>query len=407
MCSRSKPSSRAPRCFKTFAKLAASEPAQHWREYLRWHVLRSAASKLPAAFVQENFDFYEGVVRGKKVRGPREREVIEVIGGRYGGEPMAQALAMIFVDKAFPPESKARMQEMVANLKAALAERLRTLEWMSEETRKRALEKLSAMGTKIGYPDRWTDFSDADVGAHSYVENWMRSKEFFHRRDLRRIGRAVDRSEWFSSPHIVNAFYNPSGNEIVFPAGILQPPFFDAKADDAVNYGAIGAVIGHEITHGFDDRGRRYDARGNLTDWWTAEDARRYVERAGRVERQYNGYVGVEDIKVNGKLTLGENISDVGGTKIAYLALRKALEGKPEAKIDGFTPEQRFFISYAEAWRSAYRLEMERLQLRTDGHSPPRFRVAGVIANLPEFSSAFSCNAGSPLLSEGERANIW
>jgi predicted metalloendopeptidase len=378
-----------------------------WRTYLRWQVLRATAPTLPEAFAAESFDFYEGLLRGRKARPPRNREVVELIGGRYGGEPMAQALSMIFVERAFSAQSKARMQEMVANIKAALADRLRTLDWMSGETRERALDKLAAMGVKIGYPDKWRDFSDADVGSYSYVENWMRGKAFFVRRDVARIGKPVDRTDWFMSPHIVNAQYNASGNEIIFPAGILQPPFFDPRADDAVNYGGIGVVIGHEITHGFDDRGRRFDARGNLTDWWTTEDARRYVERADRVQRQYDDYVGVENIHVNGKLTLGENISDVGGTKIAYLALQRSLAGKSREAIDGLSAEQRFFLSFAQIWRARSREENERLQLRTDGHSPPRFRVAGVIANLPEFSSAYSCSAGKPLLSESDRANIW
>jgi predicted metalloendopeptidase len=389
---------------------AIGKLAEHytlWRTYLRWQVLRATASKLPEAFAAEHFDFYEATLRGRKARPPRSREVVETIGGRVGSEPMGQALAMVFVDRAFSAESKARVQEMVANIKAALAERLRTLEWMDDATRVRALDKLSAMGVKIAYPDKWRDYSDADVGPYGYAENWMRAKAYIVRRDVARIGQPVDRAEWFMGPHIVNAQYNGSGNEIIFPAGILQPPFFDPKADDAVNYGGIGVVIGHEITHGFDDRGRRFDAKGNLTDWWTAEDARRYLERAGRVERQYSGYVGVEKIPVNGKLTLGENISDVGGTKIAYLALQKALAGKPRPLIDGLTPEQRFFVSLAQIWRSKYRDENERLQLRTDGHSPPRFRVAGIIANMPEFAAAFSCRATSPLLSEADRANIW
>jgi len=378
-----------------------------WRTYLRWHVLHATAPKLPEALAAENFEFYERLLRGRKARLPRNLEVIEAIGGRYGQEPMAQALSRVFVERAFSPQAKARMQEIVSNVKAALAERLRTLEWMGEETRARALDKLAAMGAKVGYPDQWRDFSDADVGDHGYVENWMKAKAFWMRRDVARIGQTVDRGDWFMSPHIVNAQYNGSGNEIILPAGILQPPFFDPNADDAVNYGGIGVVIGHEITHGFDDRGRRFDARGNLTDWWTSEDAKRYVERAGRVERQYGGYVGVEDIHVNGKLTLGENISDIGGSKIAYLALQRSLAGKPREKIDGLTPDQRFFISLAQVWRSAYRVEMERLQLRTDAHSPPRFRVAGIVANMPEFAAAFSCPAGRPLLSESDRANIW
>ena len=392
-----------------FAKAVGKLADHHelWRAYLRWHVLRATSPKLAEAFAAEHHDFYLGVLRGDKSRPPRDREVIEAIGGRYGGEPMAQAMAMIFVEKAFPPESKARMHELVANVTAALADRLRAVEWMSDQTRSRALEKLSAMGTKIGYPDKWRDFSDADVGNHVFVDNWMRSKAFGMRRDVARIGKPVDRTEWFMSPHIVNASYNASGNEITLPAGILQPPFFDAKADDAANYGGIGMVIGHEITHGFDDRGRRFDARGNMTDWWTSEDARRYVERAARVQRQYDAYVGIDDIHVNGKLTLGENISDIGGAKIAYLALQRSLAGKPREAIEGFTPEQRFFISMAQVWRSAYRVEMERLQLRTDGHSPPRFRVAGIVANMPEFAAAFSCPGGGALLSEADRASIW
>jgi putative endopeptidase len=396
-----------PRFMAAFAGLAASRDPADWQAYLRWSVLRAAADKLPLAFAKAHFDFYEATLRGRQAEPPRMREVIDIIGGRTGTEPMGQALSRVFVDAAFTPQAKARAEALVVNVKAALAERLATVEWMSEETRKRALEKLAAMRVKVAYPERWRDYADAEVGTYPFAENWLRANAYFHRLVLARIGKPVNRDEWFTSPHITNAFYNRNGNEIVFPAGILQPPFFDPQADDAVNYGAIGAVIGHEITHGFDDGGRRFDASGNLTDWWTPEDARRYTERAQRVERQYGAFVGVEDIKVNGKLTLGENISDIGGLKIAYLALQKALAGKPRTKIDGLTPEQRFFLSFAEAWRSVYRPEMERLQLRTDNHSPPRFRVAGVLANLPEFAQAFGCDATRALLSEGDRANIW
>jgi predicted metalloendopeptidase len=391
-----------------FARMAADRPAADWRAYLRWQVLRATATKLPEAFEHASFDFYQATLQGRKAQAPRPRQVIDAIGGRYGTEPMGQALSMIFVERAFPPEAKARAEAMVGYIKAALDERLRSVEWMGDETRARALEKLAAMRVKVGYPDRWRDFTDADVGDYSFAENWMRAKAFIHRRNVARIGQAVDRSEWNTSPHIVNAFYNGSGNEIVFPAGILQPPFFDAHADDAVNYGAIGMVIGHEITHGFDDRGRRFDAAGNMRDWWTAADAGRYLERAARVERQYSAFIGVDDMPVNGKLTLGENISDVGGVKIAYLALAKALRDKPHEKtLDGLTPEQRFFLSFAQAWRTRYRPQYERLLLRTDAHSPPRFRVAGVVANMPEFAQAFGCDASHTLLSESARANIW
>ncbi|HEX7466560.1 MAG TPA: M13 family metallopeptidase, partial [Usitatibacter sp.] len=393
-----------PEFAKGFARLAATRDAADWQAYLRWHVLHATADKLPRPFAKAHFDFYDAVLRGGKEEPPRSRQVIDIIGGRTGTEPMGQALSTVYIENAFSAEAKARVLALVANLKAALAGRLATLEWMSEGTRRRALEKLAAMRVKVGYPDRWRDYTGADVGAHSFAENWMNAKKYWLRVTLARIGSPVDREEWFTSPHITNAFYNRQGNEIVFPAGILQPPFFDPKADDASNYGAIGAVIGHEITHGFDDGGRRFDAVGNMTDWWTGEDARRYVERAQRVERQYGAFVGVEDIKVDGKLTLGENISDVGGLKIAYLALRKSMAGAPREKVDGLSAEQRFFVSFAQAWRSSYRPELERLQLRTDGHSPPRFRVAGVIANMPEFSSAFGCDASRALLSEGDRA---
>jgi putative endopeptidase len=396
-----------PQFMRAFAGLARARDPAEWRAYLRWNVLRTASDKLPRAFAQAHFDFYETTLRGRLAAPPRMREVIDIIGGRTGTEPMGQALSRIYIEAAFSPQAKARAETLVANVKAALAERLASVDWMSDETRKRALEKLAAMRVKIAYPARWRDYGGADVGPYPFAENWLRANAYFHRLQLARIGQPVDRDEWFTSPHITNAFYNRSGNEIVFPAGILQPPFFDAKADDAVNYGAIGAVIGHEITHGFDDSGRRFDAAGNMTDWWTAQDARRYTERAQRVERQYGSFVGVEDINVNGKLTLGENISDIGGLKIAYLALQKALAGKPREKIDGLTPEQRFFLSFAEAWRSVYRPEMERLQLRTDPHSPPRFRVAGVVANMPEFAQAFGCDSTRSVLSEGDRANIW
>ncbi len=245
------------------------------------------------------------------------------------------------------------------------------------------------------------------MGEHPFVENRMRAASFNLQRQLARLGRRVERIEWNTSPHIVNAFYNARPNEIIFPAGILQPPFFDPAADDAVNYGAIGMVIGHEITHGFDDRGRRFDARGNLRDWWTKEDERRYLERAERVARQFGGYEGVEGVKVNGRLTLGENLSDLGGLKIAYLAHQRALAGTPREKIDGLTPEQRFFISYAQAWRNRMRPEQERVLLQTNSHSPARLRVRGPLENLPEFARAFSCDPAQVLRAEAERADIW
>jgi putative endopeptidase len=396
-----------PRYVVEVARMAREKPIADWRAYLHWHVLRASASRLPKPFAQAHFDFEERFLKGVKTRPPRWREVVVQISGRVGSEPMAHGLGQIFVERAFPPGAKSRALALVANVKAALGERLETLEWMTPETRAKAREKLAAMGVKIGYPERWRDLGAADVGPYAYAENWLRGNEFRHRRDLARIGRPVDRDEWFASPHIVNAFYNGRLNEIVFPAGILRPPFFDPAADDAVNYGGIGAVIGHEITHGFDDRGRRFDAKGNLHDWWTAEDARRYLERAKRIERQFDGFIAVDGIPVNGKLTLGENISDLGGVKIAYLALQKALGAQPQAPIEGLTADQRFFMSFGTIWRARYSDEQERLLLRTDGHSPPRFRVNGPLTHMPEFARAFSCDATKTLAAEADRAEIW
>ena len=395
-----------PDFMKALARLASERPLD-FRAYLRWHVAHAAASKLPPAFEEENFDFYERKLRGVEEPPPRHRTVLRAIGGNYGEQGVGQALGKIFVDATFSPAAKKRAEELIGNVKAALADRLKAAPWMTEETRRRSLEKLAAMKVKIGYPDEWRDFKGARIGEGSYIENWLFTQQFDHRRDLGRIGKPVDRNEWFLSPHIVNAYYNRGGNEIVFPAGILQPPYFDAKADDAVNYGGIGMVIGHEITHGFDNNGRRYDKDGNMRDWWTEEDGKRYNERAEAIEAQYNAMEGVDGVKPNGKLTLGENISDIGGIKIAYDALQKALAGKPRPLIDGLTPEQRFFLSFAQGWRSAARLEWERNSLITGQHSLPRFRVDGPVSHMPEFAKAFGCDPQKALYTEGTRAPIW
>ena len=397
-----------PAYLKRFAALAAERPVADWRAYARWQLLRAASDKLQPAYESRFFDFYERTLRGQKEPPTRHKRLVLVIGGRYGGEPLAEGLGHVYVDRAFPPEAKARMLVMVQDIKEALRDRLKAADWMTEETRKVSLQKLDAMRPRIGYPDKWRDLSTAETSAGKpFVENWLAANRFKHRRDLSRIGKEVDRDEWITSPHIVNAFYNASRNEIVFPAAILQPPFFDLKADDAANYGGIGMVIGHEITHGFDDRGRRFDKDGNLRDWWSEEDSLRYKERAKRVETQYNGYSGVDGIKVNGALTLGENISDIGGAHIAWVALQKAQARKPLGSIDGFTPGQRFFLSMGNIWRTSLRPEYERLLLRTDSHSLAPLRVRGILANMPEFARAFSCDAGKVLLSESERGNIW
>jgi predicted metalloendopeptidase len=300
------------------------------------------------------------------------------------------------------------MLQLVENLRAALGERIRALTWMDDETKTRALEKLNAFGVKIGYPDKWIDYSSVKIDRGSYLANVLAARAFGKHRDLAKIGQPVDRSEWDMTPPTVNAYYNPTMNEIVFPAGILQPPFFDAKADDAVNYGGIGAVIGHEMTHGFDDEGRQFAADGSLTDWWTPESAEKFKERSTAIIKQFNDYVAIDDLHVNGALTTGENIADLGGLKVAYAALQKALAGKPREKIGGFTPEQRFFLSWATVWHTNIRDQALRLQVNTDPHSPARFRVNGPISNLEEFYHAFDVPEGAPMRrAENERVVIW
>ncbi|MEO8103055.1 MAG: M13 family metallopeptidase, partial [Betaproteobacteria bacterium] len=390
------------------AKLAGKLPLEDWKAYLAWHLVRNSAARMSSAFEQENFRFYDTVLDGKQKFPPRHRRVVETIGGRYGDARLGEGLSQLFVEKTFPPEAKAKALQLVNNLKLALRDRLEAIDWMTPATRKRAQEKLAAMQIKIGYPDKWQDFSGVNVDRKAYLANGWALNEREFDRNLARLGKPVDRARWEMGAYIVNAYYNANLNEIVFPAGILQPPYFNAAADDAVNYGGIGMVIGHEITHGFDDRGRQYDAKGNLKDWWTKQDATQYVARSQAIVKQFDAYEGVEGIKVNGKLTLGENISDLGGLKIAYLALQKANSAHTPASIDGHTAEQRFFLSYAQGWRSLARPEVERVRLTNDGHSPPRFRVKGPIANLPEFSRAFACKADDAAVrSAAERVNIW
>ncbi|MEP7157254.1 MAG: M13 family metallopeptidase [Betaproteobacteria bacterium] len=397
-----------PKFMSEVAKLANTEPLEHWKTYLRWHLLRNSAPKMAAAFEKENFRFYDGVLDGKQQQPARYRVVVKNIGDSYGNLRLGEGLSQLFVAKAFPPEAKAKALALVGNLKLALKERIEGLDWMKPVTKKRAQEKLAAMQIKIGYPDKWQDFSTVNVDSKAYLANtWTLNQRDFDRK-IARLGKPVDRSVWEMGTYIVNAYYNANLNEIVFPAGILQPPYFNAAADDAVNYGAIGMVIGHEITHGFDDAGRQYDAKGNLKDWWTKDDAKQYLARTAEVVKQFNAYEGVEGLKVNGKLTLGENISDLGGLKIAFMALQKANSAHTPASIDGYTADQRFFLSYAQSWRSLARPEVERVRLTSDGHSPARFRVKGPVANSPEFAKAFSCKPGDAALqSAAQRVNIW
>ncbi len=391
-----------PQFFKRTGALLDSIPLADWKTYFRWHLVHQAAPYLSSAFVNEDFHLAQ-LLGGTEEQLPRWKRC-----ERATDESMGEALGEEYVKQQFTPEAKTRALEMVRNLEGVLHDRIASLEWMSDSTRAQALIKLEAFGNKIGYPDRWRDYSTLRVESGPFVMNHVRAQVFETRRQLGRVGKPVDKGEWRMTPPTVNAYYNSSGNDINFPAGILQPPFFDAQADDAVNYGGMGAVIGHEMTHGFDDRGRQFDARGNLRDWWTAQDAKRYQERAAKVVNQFNGFVAVDTLHVNGKLTLGENIADLGGLAIAYGALENSLQNKPRPLIDGLTPEQRFFLSYAAIWRRKYRPEEARTRVTTDSHSPARWRVNGPLSNLPEFARAFGCKAGDPMVRpDSLQARIW
>ena len=377
-----------PAFFKEFAQTLADVPLDQWKAYLRWHLLRVTSPYLSKAFVDEDFDFNRNL-SGQKQLAVRWKRVLAETNNSLG-----EALGQLYVAQAFPPQARQRALDLVLNLKSTLRDRLQTLDWMSDATKAQAVRKLDAIRIKIGYPDKWRDYSALTVGQDSYAQNALRANAFEFQRQLNKIGKPVDRDEWGMTPPTVNAYYNPSMNEIVFPAGILQPPFFDPKADDASNYGAIGVVIGHEMTHGFDDQGRQFDAEGNLKDWWTPEDAKRFAERSGALAAQYSNYVAIDDLHVNGKLTLGENIADLGGVTVAYQALEKTLAGKRPI-LDGFTPEQRFFLAFAQVWRSKLTPERTRLLTQTDPHSPAQWRVFGPLVNTPAFQEAFGSTSAS------------
>jgi putative endopeptidase len=376
-------------------------PIADWKTYLRWHVIHVAAPSLSEAFVQENFNFYSKDLQGIAELQPRWKRCILSVDRNIG-----EALGQLYVEKNFTPDTKARAVQMVQNLIAALRSDVPTLSWMTPETKTAALAKLEAFHIKIGYPDKWRDYSKLTVNRTSYEGNVRRAAAFENARELAKIGKPVDRIEWDMTPPTVNAYYNGTMNEIVFPAGILQPPFYDPKADDAINYGGMGAVIGHEISHGFDDQGSQFDAQGNLKNWWTADDRKNFDERATCVQKQFDGYEVEPGLHQNGKLVLGESIGDLGGLTIAYAAYEKSLEGKSRQDIDGFTPEQRFFLGWAQAWGSNQRPEAARLQTNTNPHPLSRFRAVGPVSNMPEFAAAFHCQKGDPMVRE-QSCKIW
>ena len=386
---------RQPEFAKAFAALAASEPVGAWKAYFRWHLARATAAYLPKRFDEESFAFYGRTLNGVPQQEERWKRVQAATDAALG-----EALGQVYVERAFSPRSKERMKALVENLRAALKERIAALPWMGEETKKAAQRKLAAFGVKIGYPDTWRDYSALDVSRASYFDNVAAASAFEVKRNLGKLGKPIDRTEWGMTPPTVNAYYSATMNEIVFPAGILQPPFFWADGDDAVNYGGIGVVIGHEMTHGFDDSGSRYDADGNMKNWWTDEDRKAYEARTALVVKQFDGYRPLADQAINGKFTLGENVSDLGGLKVSYEALRKALGADPLAapKVSGYSPAQRFFLNYAAVWRNNIREDALRVRLNTDPHSPGRYRVLGPLSALPEFHAAFGCAAGAPMV---------
>jgi len=395
---------RQPAFMKAFAVLTQSIPATQWQSYLRWQVLRSASPFLPERFDTAHFEFYGRTLRGSQTQKERWERVLASTDRALG-----EAVGKLYVQKAFPPEAKAKMLELTRNVMEALRARILKLEWMSEPTKKRALEKLATIVVKIGYPDVWRDYGKLAVHTDSYLGNVLRARTFEFQRRLVRLGKPLDRNEWGMTPATNNAYYNPSMNEICFPAGILQPPYFDLKADDAVNYGNIGATIGHELTHGFDDEGRNFDAQGNLKDWWTPEDTKAFDARAQLVVKQFDAFQPLPGQSINGKMTLGENIADLGGLMVAWDAWKLSQKGKPAVGlIEGFTPEQRFFLGYAETWRTQFRPEELANRLKTDVHAPAKWRVLAPLSNLPEFQQAFGCKEGEAMVRPlKDRPSIW
>jgi putative endopeptidase len=390
-----------PSFFAGLQQIIARTPLDTLKLYLRSHLLEHAADMLPARFVEENFAFYGKTLGGAKELKPRWKRCVAFTDGALG-----EALGKVYVRSAFGPDAKARIGELVKNLRTAFAQDISAVPWMGEKTKQAALAKLAVMAEKIGYPDKWRDYSTLDVKRDDALGNRWRAAGFETDRLLGKIGKPVNKGEWYMTPPTVNAYYDDQKNDINFPAGILQPPNFDAHWDDAVNYGAIGATIGHEMTHGFDDAGRMFDAHANLRNWWSASDAKQFKVRASCLVAQYGGYTVIDNVKLDGNLTLGENAADNGGTRLAYLALLRALEGKTPPEIDGFTPQQRFFLAYAQSWCENQSPEGARLQALSDPHSTAEYRVNGVVSNMAEFRQAFRCPVGAPMAPE-KTCRVW
>ena len=394
-----------PDFHKEVSKMIGELPADQWKAYLRFHAIDGASPYLSDAFVNESFNFYNKALRGQKELKERGKRVLDTIEGQTG-----EAMGQLYVKVAFTPESKERMQGLVKNLSEALKARIENLAWMSADTKKKALEKWASFTPKIGYPDKWRDWSGLNTSRDSYYANVKAANEFNYKWNLSKIGKPVDKTEWGMPPQMVNAYYNPLQNEIVFPAAILQPPFFDPKADDATNYGGIGAVIGHEMTHGYDDQGSRFGPSGNFIDdpgWWTQQDFQAFKARAAALIAQFDGYTTPQG-KVSGQLTLGENIADLGGLNTAFDAMQAANAGKEDPKIDGLTQDQRFFLNWATVWRRNFKPEELAVRLKTDPHAPAQFRAIGAPSNMPAYAAAFACKPGDAMVrDDAHRVVIW
>jgi putative endopeptidase len=384
-----------PEFLKAVDQVIAATDLTDLKSYMRWHVIHSNAAMLPKRFVDENFAFYSKTLQGAKELRARWKRCVDAVDSDLG-----EAVGKVYVDRTFGAEGKERTQEMVKGIEAALATDITEITWMSDETKKQAEIKLRGVANKIGYPERWRDYSSLRIVRGDAYGNSQRANVFAYRRQMAKIGKPVDKTEWRMTPPTVNAYYNPFENNINFPAGILQPPFFNKAADDAVNYGAAAAVVGHELTHGFDDQGRRFDAEGNMREWWTPADGKAFEERAACVANQYGGYTAVADVKVNGKLTLGENVADNGGLRLAWMALMEQMKAKQLAREDGLSPEQRFFVGWAQMWCENRSDESARLSAQTNPHSPGRYRTNGVVSNMPEFAKAFSCPATAKMINQ-------
>jgi putative endopeptidase len=391
----------SPAFFKTMSEELQKENLPDWKIYLRWHLVHAYAPALSNAFVNENFAFFGKTLRGQKELQARWKRCTQSVDNDLG-----EALGQVYVEKYFSPEDKQQALKMVKEIAAAMAQDIDALPWMSAATKQQALVKLHGMANKIGYPDKWRDYSKLEIVRGDELGNVERARKFEMNRELAKIGKPVDRGEWDMTPPTVNAYYNPQMNDINFPAGVLQPPAFDPTSDAAPNFGDTGGTIGHELTHGFDDEGRQFDAQGTLRDWWTAEDGKEFVKRASCISDQYSTYTVIDDIKINGKLTLGEDVADLGGLLLAYMAWKADTKGQDLKPIEDLTPDQRFFVGYGQSWCGETRDETKRLRATVDPHSPEKYRTNGVVSNMPEFQEAFHCKAGSPMVN-ANRCRVW